>query len=130
MNVRLPSGHVAPLEPAGLMRLLACGGTISGLCRAVWAQPDVDVDTMIYAGRDDACAIARWALLDFCETDEAAELAALCQTYGQTPSERLGVTDRPLAFDFDQLCMLALSRYREQQAGEHSTFNSGGQVNG
>lgn len=126
--VVLPSGHKAPLEPADLRRLLACGGTTSGLCHAVWAHPAVDVESVVACDRGDATAIARWALLDFSRTDEAAELTAVCQQFGEAPSQRLCVPDRALAFEFDQACLVTLERLTDEhkdQAARPGGFNSG-----
>lgn len=108
MNLTLPSGHVAPVEAPTLHRLLACGGTISGLCQAVWAHPDVDADTVIKSAPGDAYAVALWAVEEFAASDEAAELQTVCERAGQSPSQRLGVTNRVLAFTLDRDCMLTL----------------------
>ena len=124
--MQLPSGAVAPLEPAGLRRLLSCGGTRLGICQAVWAHPSMEAVEALANGKDDACWIAAWAVEQFVATDEAAELAAVCQTYGQVPSQRLGISDRVIAFDLDQGCTTALNRYVKLHGeAEKPVFNSG-----
>ena len=131
MNVALSSGHVAPLEKANLQRLLACGGSHSGLCQAVWAHPDLDYETVCSSHRGDALEIATWALDRFCETKEAAALMAVCKECGQPPSARLGISDRWLAFRFDEACSLALAdRIEEERNAEHPEFNKSEVVNG
>jgi hypothetical protein len=130
MIVTLPSGHKAPLEPADLTRLLACSGSRLGLCQAVWAHPDLDAVEALSCAKDDAIAVAMWAIRQFLTTDDAGELAAVCEFYHDTPSARLGLTDRVLAFALDQGCLVKLQAMREAaKPGEDHAFNSGG-VNG
>ena len=125
MNVTLPSGHTAPLEPADLARLLACGGSVTGLIRAVWAHPELDPD-IARAVPNDAMAIACWAIDAFLGTDDAAELCAVCESFGETPSQRLHVTDRTLAFRLDHGCLLSLERFKnDNQPAESQGFNGG-----
>jgi hypothetical protein len=124
--VVLPSGHKAPLEPADARRLLACGGTINGLCHAVWAHPELEVVEALSCGTDDAITVAMWAIQQFLDTDEAGELAAVCEFYHDTPSARLGLTDRVLAYALDQGCFAKLLALREGAKGDSDHgFNSG-----
>ena len=126
MNVTLPSGRVAPLEPADLQRLLACGGTRLGLCEAVWAHPGVEA-ARLAADPADAFYVASWAIEQFIATDEAAELAAVCQEFGESPSARIGMNDRVLEFALDQGCLVALMRAREGESPrEPAQFNVNG----
>ena len=128
--VVLPSGARAPLEPADLQRLLACSGSRLGLCQAVWAHPDLDAIAALSCGKDDAIAVAMWAIQAFLDTDEAGELAAVCEFYHDAPSARLGLTDRVLAFALDQGCLVRLHAMREaaKPSDDHG-FNSG-ELNG
>jgi hypothetical protein len=130
MIVTLPSGHRAPLEPADLARLLSCGGSRLELCRAVWAHPDLDAVQALSCAKDDSLYIAHWAIDQFLATEEAAELAAVCEEFHDLPSRRLGMTDRALAFIFDQGCVVALARYREEHTAKpEPQFNSPGSLN-
>ena len=130
MNVQLPSGHTAPLEPAGLARLLSCGGTITGLCRAVLAHPELEPEHLAAASPDDALAVASWALEEFLATDEAAELAAVCERFGQSPAQRLGICDRTLAFHVDQGCVMALERFKDAHKPDEPRGFNAGDING
>ena len=129
MNVRLPSGAVAPLEPADLTRLLACGGTKLELAHAVWAHPDMDEVQALACGGSDLYYVARWAIEQFIETDEAAELAAVCERLHDQPSRRLGVQDKVLAFLLDQGCLVRLAAVTEAHRPKDEGFNSSGSVN-
>lgn len=124
--VVLPSGHKAPLEPANARRLLACGGTINGLCRAVLANPDLPVEQVQAATPDDALAIASWALDEFLKSDEAVEYAGTCRETFVGFAARLGIADRVLAYEFDQGCLTVLHEAQtDTSAGRDAGFNSG-----
>jgi hypothetical protein len=127
MNVTLPSGHVAPLEPAGLDRLVACGGTINGLCHAVWAHPDISVEGVVRADAADAMAVAVWALDRLVESDDVARLITVSQFSMQAPSARLRITNPIMALRFDEACLAACKRFAEDQADaeKDDTFNAG-----
>ena len=103
MNVMLPSGRIAPLEPPSLLGVLARGGSVSALAESVWAYPEVDF-AELDAG--DAYFVAMWALRELRESDDGAELTLVCRYLGEAPSARLGITDRGLAYAFDRACML------------------------
>jgi hypothetical protein len=126
MIVTLPSGHRAPLEPAGLDRLVACGGTISGLCHAVWAHPDLAVTGVLCSDKADAIAVAQWALDQLVESDDVARLISVSQFTGQAPSVRLRITNPNMALRFDEACLLACKRFADAQAEAQrdDTFNA------
>ena len=127
MIVTLPSGHKAPLEPAGLDRLVTCGGTISGLCHAVWAHPDVAVEGVLCADAADAMAVAVWALEQLVASDDVARLISVSQFTGQAPSVRLRITNPTMALRFDEACLVACKRFADAQAeaAKDDTFNAG-----
>ena len=130
MIVTLPSGHRAPLEPADLSRLLSCGGTKLELAHAVWAHPDLDEVTALACGGSDLYYVARWAIEQFIETDDAAELAAVCERLHDQPSHRLGVTDKVLAFLLDPGCLVRLEAVTEAHRPKDAPqFNSPGSLN-
>ena len=104
MNVTLPSGRVAPLEPPSLLGVLARGGSVDALVSAVWAYPEVDAAAL---DEGDAYFAAMWALRELCASDDGAELALVCKYLGEAPSARLRVTDPALAYGFDRACILA-----------------------
>jgi hypothetical protein len=127
MIVTLPSGHKAPLEPANLERLVACGGTISGLCHAVWAHPDVSVEGVLCADAADAMAVAQWALDQLVESDDVARLITVSQFSMQAPSARLRINNPTMALRFDEACLVACKRFADAQAEaeKDDTFNAG-----
>lgn len=121
MNVKLPSGKVAPLEPPTLDALLSGGGNALALAAVVWAYPEVDVTTL---GPADVLFVAGWALGQFCASPECVEFATVLLDFGQIPSQRLGVSDRSLAYALDRSCHLAVQAARTP-APEPVQFNGG-----
>ena len=120
----MPSCNKAPLEAPSLAALLSSDGSLLGLSRCVWAHPAVNVATL---GKEDSFFVARWALREFVAGEEAAELAFVCERFGQAPSRYLHVFDRSLAFVLDHGCCLAADREREDlKAKAKAQFNQGG----
>ena len=122
----LPSGNTAPLEAPSLAALLSCDGSLLGLSRCVWAHPDKDVATL---GKEDSFFVASWALREFVTTDDAAELAFVCERFGQAPSRYLHVFDRVLAFLLDDGCHAAAVRWCKEHKDDDNPavhFNEGG----
>jgi hypothetical protein len=113
--VTLPSGAIAPLETPGLLPLLSGGGGTLALAQAALAHDEVGCEDLT---DEDRYAVAMWGLRAFCETDDAIELAAVCEAYREPPSWRLGISEPTLAWALDEGC---LSAFRAAIAQAHAT---------
>lgn len=97
MIVELPNGETLELESPTLASLLVCGGNMSGIAKAVWADERVAATS---ARTEAIYAAAVWGLDVFAMTDEALDFAALIAP--ELPSVYLGIADRSLAWRLDK----------------------------
>ena len=115
--VRLPSGATAPLEVPGLAALLAAHGDAVAIATRSFDHDEVEASELFDS---DIEYIAEWALCEFAAGEEALALVAICECWGRSPSQVLGVSDPTLAWLLEQSLFLRVrsERGREADAGE------------
>lgn len=104
MLVTLPSGAVAPLEEPGLIPLLSGGGSLLAVARATLAHAEVDAEALT---PEDLFCVALWGLEAFADSEAATTLALVCETFGEPPSRRMGLSDPTLAWALDSSFLLS-----------------------
>ena len=125
MLVTLPSGAVAPLEEPGLIPLLSGGGGLLAVARATLAHAEVDAEALT---PEDLFCVALWGVQAFADSEAAATLAMVCETFSEPPSRRMGLSDSTLAWALDSGCLLTLKEAREGDGreGESEDESEGG----
>jgi hypothetical protein len=103
MLVVLPSRATAPLDVPSLPALLAAGGDVAAIAACAFAHDEVSPSDLRDA---DTYFIASWAVEEFAASDDALELAIVCDAWHRAPSEAVGLTDVSLAWLLD--CALYL----------------------
>jgi hypothetical protein len=64
---------------------------------------------------DSVYALAEWALDEVAKSSEGIALARVCETFGQRPSDYIGLTDPVLAYAFDVTCLVANQKDQEAE---------------
>jgi len=118
MLVHLSEEFSAELEPPDLRTLIGGGGEVLSLARSCVLEPGVDLET---TDRGVLYLIAEWAIETFCASEEAAVLASVCQRFGQAPSDRLGITERSLAWLLDLGCAAKLAEMEHRETDGEAT---------
>ena len=108
--VPLPSGATAALEVPSLPSLLAAGGDIAAIAACVFEHDDVTVDELY---ESDRYFIAEWAVDDFADSADGLELAIVSDAWSRSPSQYVGLTDRPLCWALDTSLYLRLAALRK-----------------
>ena len=121
MLAKLPSGATAELEVPGLPSLLAAGGDLMPIAACSFVHDEVTVDEL---SESDVLFIAAWALEGFAATEDALELAIVSETLGGSPSQRLGVSDRALAWELDRALYLRFAKASKDGAPVPEDDNS------
>jgi hypothetical protein len=116
MLVTLPSGAIAPLEVPGLPSLLAAGGDLTAIAACSFAHDEVTVDELYDS---DVFFVAAWALEEFTETEDALELAIVSEAWHRSPSDALGLSDRPLAWGIDRALYLRFAKATKEGGSEN-----------
>jgi hypothetical protein len=131
MLVTLPSGAIAPLEAPSLPSLLAAGGDLERIAAAAFAHDELDASEL---SEGDGVAVCMWALDRLAESADGLELAIIAESWGRPPSEFIGLSDLPLAWQLDRALHLRLAAERRDgpppdedgDTSGHVRFTSGG----
>ena len=109
MIVPVPSGAAFEVDAPQLRAVLIEGGSDEALISAIWRH-QMDAEKLL---PEDRTFLKFWCIDELAKDQEAASLAAVCERFGGTPSQRLRIQDPVLAFTCDMAFSVALAKARE-----------------